>query len=123
MKNFYTVLFIVFIAIVAFCYALHFSESFNLTHLLIGNNIFFILTLISYAISYKATQSTNNSAFVRGALGGTFFKFLVAIAVSAIYLMLFKKEIRVSNIMVFMGIYIVYTVVETVFLSQAARQR
>lgn len=94
---------------------------FTTNTLLVANAVMALLTFISYYISARAATSDNNGKFVRGVMGGTFLKFFLVLIIGTIYLLLNKGNIKIPNIIAMMGIYIFYTVIETAFLSKAAR--
>ncbi len=94
---------------------------FSTNTLLIANAVMAGLTFLSYYISAKAATSDNNGKFVRGVMGGTFLKFFLVLIIGTLYLVINKGAIKVPNIIAMMGIYVFYTVIETAFLSKAAR--
>lgn len=111
----------VFVAIAALVFVLKESDLFTFNALFYGNLVIFILSILSYAISSRFANSENNGAFVRGVMGGTFLKFFLALVFGLVYIMLNKDSINKADIFGLMGMYIIYTTIETVFLAKSSR--
>ncbi len=91
--------------------------------LLGGNLIVFVLSFLSYFISSRYTQSSNNSQFMRGVLGGTFLKFFLALVIGLIYIVVNKADIKIGDILGLMLLYIIYSSIETAFLAKSSRTK
>lgn len=122
-KRFYILLVAIFVALSAIVFVLGGVEDFNQNVLYIGNTVIFLLSIMSYAIGSRFTQSDNNSAFMRGIMGGTFLKFFLTIIFALIYILTNKDNINVADIITLMIMYIIYTTVETGFLAKSSREK
>ena len=111
----------VFVALTGLVFVLKQSDAFTFNVLLYGNIAVFALSILSYAISSRFANSENNSAFIRGVMGGTFLKFFLAMIFSVVYIILNKDNINKADVFGLMFIYIVYTTIETVFLAKTSR--
>lgn len=121
MNKFLIVLIILFAVLSGIIFFIGQGEDFTTNPLWIANAVLAVLTFISYYISSRGATSDNNGKFVRGVMGGTFLKFFLVLIIATAYLVFNKGEIKVPNIIVMMGMYVFYTVIETAFLSKAAR--
>jgi len=122
-KKFYTLLLLLFAALTALIFVLRLSDAFSFNVMLIGNATIFALSILSYAIGSRYTQSENNGQFVRGVMGGTFLKFFLAIIMGLIYIVVNRDDIKLADILGLMLIYIIYTTIETVFLAKSSRTK
>lgn len=86
--------------------------------LLIGNLALALVTALSYRNNSKGIQSANNNAFVRQVYGSTLLKMMLCLAGILVYVLMNRSHISIATILILMGLYIVYTVMETVSLSK-----
>lgn len=77
-----------------------------------ANALLLVLTLGCMALYAKASVNPNPNVFVRSVMGVTFMKLLAIVVVLAIYLFTAGKNRSVYAIVVGMGLYIIYTVIE-----------
>ena len=85
-----------------------------------GNAIMMVLSLSSFALITKQAGK-NGSAFVRGVSGSSLLKLMVCMIAVVIYVAGSRGNIYKPGIFVLMGIYAVYSAIETVLLSRMAR--
>ena len=62
--------------------------------LIIGNLLLFIVTLITFLLTYRSLKSTNPNVFVRAMYGGFIIKFFVVAIAAFIYIMVSKNECK-----------------------------
>lgn len=95
--------------------------AYNFTVLMTGNVIMAVLSYISH---YLVTKQINNKpdAFVRGVYASSFLKLFVCIISIVVYAMVNKPNVHKPSLFVLMGIYFVYSAVETWLSSKIARQ-
>ena len=88
-----------------------------------GNIILFIATALSFWVSQRSFHSTNPSASVRGMYGSFMIKFFVCLITAFIYIMVAKKNVNKPALIICMGLYIVYTVLEVYSLQKLLKQK
>ena len=88
-----------------------------------GNIILFIATALSFWVSQRSFHSTNPSASVRGMYGSFMIKFFVCLIAAFIYIMVAKKNVNKPALIICMGLYIVYTVLEVYSLQKLLKQK
>ena len=93
------------------------------TVILAGNFILFIATALSFWISQRSFHSTNPNASVRGMYGSFMIKFFVCLIAAFIYIMIAKKNVNKPALIICMGLYIVYTVMEVSALQKLLKQK
>ena len=87
----------------------------------VANLVMAILSIISSLI-VKRQLTQRPEAFVRGVYGATFLKLFVCMTGLLVYVMVNRPHIHKPSIFVLMGIYAIYTAVETGLLSGIARK-
>jgi heme/copper-type cytochrome/quinol oxidase subunit 3 len=91
--------------------------------LLIGNFILFISTSLSFYVSQKSISSPNPNSSVRSLYGSFMIKFFL-IAISAfIYILAVKKNVNKPALIICMGLYLVYTIIEVASLQKLLKQK
>lgn len=121
MKRFIILLLILFVLISGVIYILSQGADFTFQVLMIGNVAILFLSFLSYYIASRTANSPNNAQFVRGVMGGTFLKFFLVIVCGVIYIVMNRENVKLTDILTLMLMYIIYTTAETVFLSRKAR--
>ncbi len=87
-----------------------------------GNLIMLALSLAAwFLVEAQTGKGKTPSAFIRGVSGASFLKLMVCMVAILIYVALNRDTIHKPSIFVLMGIYAVYTTVETIMLSKLAR--
>jgi hypothetical protein len=90
---------------------------------IIGNVFLALLTSFSYLSSSKSANDSNPNKFVQGVMKNTVLKFFVIIIATFVLIYTQKAIIKKVDIFLLMGIYILYSVLETVMLSILARKK
>lgn len=84
--------------------------------------LFVALTLIMYVFARRAARSANKYAFINFLLAMTFFKMLLAVGIALVYKFNAPEPSRLF-IALFLGIYVVYTIFETYFMTQLSKMK
>lgn len=122
-KYFVYIVVLVFLVLSALFYLLHSAvPEYRLEVLMTGNAVMAILTAVSYLI-VKKTVHDRPQAFVRGVYGGSLLKLMICMFGLLIYVFINRPNIHKPSVFMLMGIYAVYTTIETISLSKLARER
>lgn len=111
-----------FVLVLAACYGLQQAlPRLDNRALLIGNIIMALLTLFGFWMVSR-TVGDRAQVFVRGVYSATFLKLMVCLIGVLAYALLNKATLYKPTLFALFGIYAVYTVVETIMMSQNARR-
>lgn len=91
--------------------------------LIIGNLLLFLVTFITYIISFKSLFSKNPNVFIRAMYGGFIIKFFVIAIAAFIYIMTSKEQVNKPGLFICMGFYLLYTVLEVTALFRFLKNR
>lgn len=91
--------------------------------LIIGNLILFIATILSVIIYLRSLRSSAGSAAVKGMYGSFMVKFFTCLVAAFAYIMIAKKDVNKSALIICLVLYIVYTVIEVSSLQKIIRQQ
>jgi hypothetical protein len=94
---------------------------FDFTAMAMANLIMAFLSTTSYFLISKQLDKSPQ-AFVRGVYSATFLKLFVCLVGVVAYALAQKPKVHKPTIFVLLGIYIVYTVTETLMISKTARK-
>ncbi len=122
MRSFFLLMTAAFLLITGIAYWLFRQgqvPDFNL--LLTGNIILALVTVTNFFIITRAAKSDNPSVLVRAKTAGAMLKFFVAVGALLLYIFVNNRIINKPTIFIFLGIYLVYTVIETVKLSRIVK--
>ncbi|MGX5817605.1 hypothetical protein ACWKWU_05385 [Chitinophaga lutea] len=84
--------------------------------LLGGNAALAIITFISYSLNRKGLTSDNPNVFVRSVYSSTLAKLMLCIVCILVYVFLNRDHVSKATIFLFLFMYLVYTVFETLRL-------
>ena len=90
---------------------------------IVGIGILFLSILImsTYAFASLTVNDANPNKFVRTVMASTMIKFFVGILGVGTMLLILKKTLHKPDLFLLMGIYLIYTITEAVFLAKIAR--
>lgn len=88
-----------------------------------GNLVLFLATALSFFIYQRSMRSANPHASVRGMYGSFMIKFFVCLIAAFIYMMIAKNNVNKPALIICMGLYIVYTVIEVSALQKLLKQK
>lgn len=81
------------------------------------------VTMSTYFFCMRTVQDENPNRFVRSVMAATMIKFFLFIAGAGVLLLTYKKSLHKPDLYVLMGIYLLFSMTEAVFLSNAARRK
>ena len=90
--------------------------------LIIGNLILFIATLFSFLVYMRSLRATGGGAAVRGMYGSFIIKFFTCLVAAFAYIMIAKKDVNKPALIICLGLYVVYTVIEVSSLQKLLKQ-
>lgn len=90
--------------------------------LILGNLILFVATLLSLFVYIRSLKTTTSGAALRGMYGSFMIKFFICLIAVVVYLMAYKKSVNKPALIICMGLYIVYTVIEVATLQKMLKR-
>ena len=90
---------------------------------IIGNLLLFVVTIVTYIISYRSLFAKNPNVFIRAMYGGFVIKFFVIAIAAFIYIMSARKEVNKPALFICMGLYLIYTVLEVTALFRVLKSK
>jgi len=91
--------------------------------LLIGNLALALIAGLSYRMSRKGLNSSNNNAFVRLVYASTLSKLMLCLVGIAIYVIINRANTSRITVFILMFLYLAYTVVETLSLQTVSKKK
>lgn len=88
-----------------------------------GNLLLFLVSLITFLITYRSLKAKNPNVFVRAMYGGFIIKFFVVAIAAFIYIMITKKNVNKPALFFCMGLYVLYTFFEVSSLMRVLKQK
>lgn len=116
----------VFVILNIFFFAFHdwlVKKGVNNDVLIIGNLILFVATLLSVVVYLSSLKSSSGGAALRGMYGSFIVKFFICLVAAFAYIMVAKKEVNKPALIICLGLYIVYTVIEVSSLQKLLKQK
>ncbi|MEP7251978.1 MAG: hypothetical protein ABI683_06345 [Ginsengibacter sp.] len=117
---------LVFIVINAITFALMpslKSAGFDISLLLIGNLLLFLLTAGGFFFQMRGLRSPNPNAFVRSIYASLLLKIFVILITVLLYAFINREHINKQSLFTCMGLYFVYTAIEVKQLIKIARNK
>lgn len=90
----------------------------NSSVLIFGNLLLYVVTAVTFAISYKGLNATNPHAFVRSVYGSLIIKLFVFAIAAFIYIQSAKTAVNKPALFTCMVLYLVYTFMEVSVLTK-----
>ena len=91
--------------------------------LIVGNLVLFLATFLSFLVYFRSLNAKSPSASVRGMYGSFLIKFFVCLIAAFAYIMIAKKNVNKPALIICLGLYIVYTVIEVSVLQKLLKQK
>lgn len=116
----------VFVVLNIFFFAFHdwlVKKGVNNDVLIIGNLIVFIATLLSIIVYLRSLKGSGGSAALRGMYGSFMVKFFTCLVAAFAYIMIAKKDVNKPALIICLGLYVVYTVIEVSSLQKLLKQK
>lgn len=113
---------VILLVVAGLCYGLTRMEPrFDLTTLLCADLLMYLLSMIAWALLRKSIAE-RPQAFVRGVYGATLLRLFVCLIAVLVYAMVNRDSVYKPTFFVLFGIYIVYSLTETLIFSQVAKK-
>jgi hypothetical protein len=90
--------------------------------LILGNLILFVATLLSFFVYLRSLKTASSGAALRGMYGSFMIKFFICLIAAVVYLMAYKKNVNKPALIICMGLYIIYTVIEVATLQKMLKR-
>lgn len=98
------------------------KKGFDQDVLIIGNMVLFLVSLISFLLTYRSLNTKNTHAFVRAIYSGFIAKFFLIVIAAFIYIMV-ADTINKPALFACMGLYIIYAFLEVTALLRILKQK
>lgn len=115
LNNTYLPLVFIFVSVNALCVIFNDKlDAIGINHLVVqgANLLLFLLMFISAYLHLKALHNSNPHAFLRSVMSATVIKLFTIAGATFIYLFVAGEQRSVYAVLVGMGLYILYTIVE-----------
>lgn len=89
----------------------------------VANVLLFVVAFISSLMHYRALKSENPHAFVRSVMGATVLKLFTLAGAVLIYVYVAGPAKNIPGILVGMGLYIIYSIVEVSGAFRANKEK
>lgn len=116
----------VFVILNIFFFAFHdwlVKKGVNNDVLIFGNLIVFIATLLSVIVYLRSLKGSGGGAALRGMYGSFMIKFFTCLVAAFAYIMVVKKNVNKPALIICLGLYVVYTVIEVSSLQKLLKQK
>jgi len=90
---------------------------------ILGNLIVFVATLFSFFIYIGSLKNKTGTGALKGMYGSFAVKFFICLLAVVIYLIAFKENINKPALIICMGLYFIYTVIEVSALQKILRRK
>lgn len=124
MKKYYlpiiAVLCSVLFAIIFYWCELH--PVYDRTALMVANGLLAVLSIVSFFMLKSKAKEARAQAFVNGVYGATLLRLMVCMSSIFIYLYMNKGHLHKPSIFAMMGLYVLYTFVETISASKEMKK-
>ena len=96
---------------------------FDFPALMMANILLAVISLLSAMLVLRSIKNDNPNAFVRAKMTGTMIKFFACILALLVYVFLNDRTLpHKPSLFLFVGMYIVYAIIESAYLSKVARK-
>jgi hypothetical protein len=80
------------------------------------------VSLSTYSLAARSVNDPNPNKFVRMVMATTMIKFFICVLGAGAMILILRKNLHKPDLYLLMGIYLVYSIMESIFLSQLARK-
>lgn len=98
------------------------EKGFDHDVLMIGNMVLFLVSLISFLLTFRSIDAKNPHAFVRAIYTGFVAKFFLIVIAAFVYIMT-TSAVNKPSLFACMGLYIIYAFLEVRILLQLLKQK
>ena len=114
---------VIFIVLSVLLFIVHvYAPDYSFFALEVGNAIMALLVVAAWFMVNKQTGADRPHAFVNGVYSASLLKLMVCMFAMLIYVFLNRSHVHKPTVFVLFGIYAVYTIMETTFLSKRLRK-
>lgn len=99
------------------------NTAYDKTALMIANSILAVLSMVSYFMLQQKIKAERAQAFVNGVYGATLLRLMVCMGGILAYIMLNQGHLHKASIFSMMGMYMLYTIFETIIFARLAKQK
>ncbi len=99
------------------------NPAYDRLSLIIGDVFLAGISLLSFFLIKNGIESGDANRFVRAKMTGTILKFFLCISLLLIYVFVNDRQVHKPSLFLFLGLYVVYSVIEAVPLSVMARKK
>lgn len=96
---------------------------YDMIALMVANWLLAGLSVVSYFMLQSKLKAERPQVFVNGVYGSTLLRLMVCMGSIFVYLYLHQGHLHKPSIFAKMGLYIVYTVMETIGLTNMAKKK
>ncbi len=97
-------------------------ESYNMPMLIGGDAALALLSIMAYVMANNALKNPNPNAFIRAKMGSTMLRLFICVAgIGTFAYMNNKSPDAKPTIFLLLGMYVVYTILESAVLSKKGR--
>lgn len=121
MKHVFPLLIVLIVLSAGFYILSQYDANYKFSILMSGNALMFLLAMWgAYKVSRKIAERPH--AFVQAVYAATLLKLMVCMAGMLTYILIYRSQVHKPTVFILMGIYAVYTLVETIWLSAQAKK-
>ena len=91
--------------------------------LIMGNLVIGVATALAFWVTFRSLASANPNASIRGMYGSFIIKFFTCLVAAFAYIMVAKKDVNKPALIVCMGLYIIYTIIEVASLQRLLKKQ
>lgn len=110
---------------IVLCIALWFAGTPLFTPMVCLLGVVFVaaVTLGTYAMAANSVNDPNPNKFVRTVMAMTMLKFFICVLGAGALILIFKKNLHKPDLYLLMFVYLAFSIMESIFLSQLARKK
>ncbi|HRP89087.1 MAG TPA: hypothetical protein PKX92_03515 [Edaphocola sp.] len=115
---------IIFLVLIGLAYLLNFSTQggYDMKALWIGDTVLALLSIMAYAMAEKSIKNDNPNVFIRAKMASTLIRLMVCVIGILVFVYLNNKSAGTKpTIFLLLGMYVVYTILESAVLSKMGR--
>jgi hypothetical protein len=99
------------------------QPAYDFEAMMVANLVLALLTAIGFLMIKKQLKQDGPHAFVRGVYSATLLKLMVCMGSIFAYAIMNKEHLHKPSVFAMLGIYIIYTFIETIVAQKIAKQK
>lgn len=104
-------------------YLLSLQQVGTFTILFFGNIFLALLFFLSYTSTSQTITNSNPAKFINSVMKNTVLKFFLLVIAASVLIYTQKASIKKIDIFLLMGLYVLYSLLETIMLSKLAKKK